>query len=147
MKLPLNAEYLFEIDTAQNPTTPQYEDMRGTLTDFTETTEEQTEEKFYLSNGGAATVVSLGTTFSYEFSGDRDLDDPAQNFIAALKKSSDAKITTFRVTEADGSTLTGLATISNIVTSGGAANEVAEFSCTITFNGIPTFTAPTYVPV
>lgn len=70
--------------------------------------------------------------------------DAAQDFIASkqLAIGSDLK-TLFRWTQPSGDTITGLVTMTNIVSSGGAPGAKQTFSVVLVFNGKPKFTAGT----
>ena len=67
--------------------------------------------------------------------------DPAQDYIAShLLDLGDKLKTLARWTQADGSTVVGQVTISNIVTSGGAPGAKQTMSFTLAFNGKPVYT-------
>lgn len=86
------------------------------------------------------TSVKLG----YSFVGTFDKEDPAMAFIEGLQLQIGAgRKVKFKQVYADGTILEGPATVSNIVTKGGAASDFEPFECTIRWDRIPTKTPPT----
>lgn len=106
--------------------------------------EEQTEDSSYYDGDGSMTTDVLGVTKSFTFEGWYDETDPAMKFIAGLEFAiGDARKVQFKQVRTDGSSLTGPATVSNINVTGGAAEEYAPFTCTITWDSTPTITPGT----
>lgn len=104
-----------------------------------EDTTEDKEEDFsdYAGDGNQYSDVT-GVKEGYEFSGTFDSEDPAQKYIKSIRrKVGSGREVIFRITDPEGTTYKGLATVSNIVFRGGVAHEFPTFSCTITFNEEP----------
>ncbi|VXB51596.1 Capsid protein [Exiguobacterium sp. 8H] len=105
-------------------------------------------EDYYYANGGAATKDVTGTVLTYAFTGHRQSEDAAQNYIfSLLTELGPARKTNFKVVEPDGAMYEGEATIHDIKTPSGDANAKGEIAFSITFDKIPTFTpAPPPTP-
>lgn len=108
---------------------------------------EETDETYYYDGEGAAQRDVLGLMLLWGFEGHRDYNDPAQNYIFGLltKTGMDRK-TNFTITYPNGDKLEGVATISEIKDAGGDANSKGEIEFTLSFDGLPTFTAAPVIP-
>lgn len=99
---------------------------------------DQTKEEAYYDGDGTLETTVTGSKYSYAISGYRAYGDPAQDFIAGLKyKKGNGRKVNFMITQPDGTTETGQATVSEIIDGGGVASDEATFSCTITFDKEP----------
>lgn len=109
------------------------------IEEVTQTNDESVEERGYYDGDGNPEQEVESVSLGFEFSGIYDEADPAQKLIAELqdKTGEDRKIT-LRVETPGGTTREGEATVTDIVAGGGPATEFPEFSCTITWNGMPT---------
>lgn len=100
--------------------------------------EDSSDYSYYADRGGKQTNISSVST-GYSFKGHRKYADAdAQAFIRArLTKTGQDRVVYFKHTEPDGSILSGNATLSGIVHTGGDAGERGNFEAKITFNGLP----------
>lgn len=102
---------------------------------------ETTSDDAYYDGEGMASSDVTGGQLTISFSGHRKFGDPAQDFIASLAyEYGEARKTDFRWTTPDGDVIEGEATLANIKTQGGAANDKQTFSFDVRFNGAPTYT-------
>nr|WP_257154612.1 capsid protein [Bacillus thuringiensis] len=108
---------------------------------------EETDESFYYDGEGAAQRDVLGVMLLWGFSGHRDYNDLAQNYIMGLRiKTGLDRKTNFTITYPNGDKLEGVATISEIKDAGGDANRKGEIEFTISYDGLPTFTPAPVTP-
>ena len=114
-------------------TEPAYVELAKWLTEVNNASEDQVEESAYYDGDGTIEETITGIKEKYEFVGTYDPEDAGMKFIADLKdKDGDARKVMLRVTDPDGATETGLATVSNIIARGGVASDFPAFNCTIT---------------
>ena len=108
-------------------------------------TEEQTDDTGFYDGDGTPETSVIGVAGAYSFEGFYDKEDPAQAMIAGMKyKTGDDRKVWHKVVDSDGSKQhIGLATVSDIVAGAGDATEYETFSCTITYNQLPTESAVT----
>ena len=141
----LNHGYEFSITEGVLGATPLI--LAAGITSVDPDANEEVSEDYYFDGGGAATVDVTGLQLSYSFEGHRDYNDEAQNYIMSLRnQTGPARKTNFVVTEPNGDKYKGVATISEIKAPGGDANAKGEIEFTITFDGLPTFTAAPVTP-
>lgn len=103
---------------------------------------EEKDEKSYWSDKGGSTVTTQGIKIDFAFSGDRAYGAPDQEYIRSKLLDANDRKCYFKVTEADGKILEGLATIIDVKPFGGDANAKAEFSFGVSFSGMPKETIP-----
>lgn len=104
--------------------------------------EELSQDK-YLDGDGFGETDVIGAQTVLAFTGHRDYEDAAQNFIfGKLLELGASRRTNFEWTEPDGGMFTGNCTIANISGPSGGAGSKGEISFEIHFNGKPTYTAP-----
>lgn len=106
-------------------------------TDF----DDDTDSVSYLDLLGGTETINKGSSFPFNFEGNRKYRDPGQEYMRDKLTAQD-KSCYFRVTEPDGRVLEGPATISKITPFGGDANERMDFKATVTFMGTPQDTKP-----
>lgn len=95
------------------------------------------EEGFYDGDGTPEENVD-GTKEKYSIEGMFDSKDPAMALVASKKdETGDGRKVWLKVTDPDGATEVGLATISNIKFRGGLATDFAPFTCMISRNEKP----------
>lgn len=131
-----------EVPSSSSTTVTYYELAKGIIT-VSPNDNETTEDQGYYDGDGTPETQVQSIAIGYSFSGHDDPDDDAQAFIRGLKTEvGEGRHIMFRVTESGtgARTLTGKATVSNIVSGsgGGDATNFADFSCDIRFNGTPT---------
>ena len=114
------------------------------ITDISDSTDEQTDDKAYYSGDGTVTTRITGIAGSYDFSGDYLAEDPAQALIEDMKyKLGAGRKVWHRVIRSDGKKQwVGHATVSGIVAGSGAAETDEEFACSIKFDQIPVESVP-----
>lgn len=148
----LNFKNKFEIDTkgSKDPTditNAAFAPLAAGINNFTPTLNETTANDVYYDGEGYGSTDVTGKRLQLAYTGHRLEGDPAQDYIAShlLDLGDDLK-TLARWTQADGSTVVGLVTISNIVTSGGAPGAKQTLSFTLAFNGKPVYTPAVPTP-
>ena len=104
--------------------------------------DEETDDTGFYDGDGTPEKTVVSVAIGYGFEGYYDPEDEAQAMVAAMKlKIGDGRKCWHKVVSADGKkTWVGLATVSDIVAGGGDATEFETFSCTITYNTLPTET-------
>lgn len=124
------------------PTESAWEELADGIEDISDATTESTEEKAYYN--GVKTNIVNSVSGAYNVSGDYDSEDKAQEIIADMKyKTGIGRKVWHRVVSADKTKQwTGHATVTDIVAGSGAADATEDFSCTITFDAIPTEGVP-----
>ena len=139
----LNSGFVFQIDT--DPTgTPTLAPIAAGIEDFDQDNNEEVETNFYLDKGGFAQSDVVGAQFTISFSGHRDYDDAAQNYIFSLvDKLGTERHTTLEVTDPFGNIKDGACTVVNIKEPSGATNAKGEISFEIHYCGKPTITPAT----
>ncbi|WP_277640111.1 phage tail tube protein [Bacteroides graminisolvens] len=141
----LNYGYTFEVTEGLAGVTQL--PIAAGITNVEPDSNEESDEKYYYDGGGLGERDVIGIMLTYAFSGDRDYNDDAQNYIFGLAtKTGPDRKTNFTVTEPNGDSYTGKATISEIKLPGGDANSKGEVEFTISFDGLPTFTPAPVVP-
>lgn len=107
---------------------------------------DETEDFAWYDGDGSLSTEVISARPSYAVEGQRFYGDKAQDLIASLEyETGEARYIAFKKTDPNGDTFTGKATVTDIVTGGGGAQEHGTFSCTITWAGKPTLkkgTAP-----
>ena len=102
---------------------------------------DETEDFAWYDGNGDVTTEVISARPSYAVEGQRFYGDEAQDLIASLEfETGDARYIAFKKTDPNGDTFTGKATVTDIVTGGGEAQEHGTFSCTITWAGKPELT-------
>lgn len=103
--------------------------------------DEETEDTGWYDGDGTQETDVISIKKNYGFEGLRNTEDAAQNFIAELEfeTGEDRKIM-YKQERTDGKVLTGPATVSAIVVTGGEATEYAPFQCTIGWDRKPEIT-------
>lgn len=142
----LNFKNKFEIDTkgGKDPSDvagATFVPLAAGINNFTPTLNETTANDVYYDGEGYGSTDVTGKRLQLAYTGHRLEGDPAQDYIAShLLDLGDKLKTLARWTQADGSTVVGLVTISNIVTSGGSPGAKQTMSFTLAFNGKPVYT-------
>ena len=136
----LNSGFTFEIDT--DPLgTPTLAHIAAGISDFDQDNAEETSTDFYLSNEGFGQTDVVGASMMVSFTGHREYDDLAQNYIFGLvDELGPARKTELTITAPDGATKVGPCTIVNIKEASGATNSKGEISFELHFCGKPTIT-------
>lgn len=132
------------VDGGATPAESAWLPLGDGITDISDSTDEQTDDKAYYSGDGTVTTRITGIAGSYDFSGDYLAEDPAQALIEDMKyKLGAGRKVWHRVIRSDGKKQwVGHATVSGIVAGSGAAETDEEFACSIKFDQIPIESAP-----
>ena|SRR5699024_6642765 len=110
------------------------------ISDITANNDEETEEEAWYDGDGTPETSVLSISKGYDVEGDRYHGDDAQDLIDEMAFDETGRKVWHRVVQANGEKeFVGRATVSDIVTDGGPADEYETFSCTITFDEKPTF--------
>lgn len=95
---------------------------------------DETEEYAWYDGDGVLTTEVTSARPSYTVEGQRFYGDEAQDLIASKEfETGDDRYIAFQKIDPNGDTFTGKATVSDIVTGGGEAQEHGAFSCVITW--------------
>jgi len=126
--------------TETTPTETTYLRLAKWITSISDSSDEEVDDVGYYDGDGTAETEVMAIKGAYDFEGTFDPTDPAQKLIAGMKyKIGQDRKCWHKIVSADGTeTLEGVATVTDIVAGSGEATENEEFSCTITYNQIPT---------
>jgi len=130
-----NSDYLFEIDT--NPGgTEEYVRIGKGIADATHAPNDVTSQKAYFTDNGLGSTSVDGMQNTYSLSGDRILNDAAQNFIIdACKTPGNSRYTSMKITDGNGENTKLNVTLVSASGFGGAANAPSAFTAEIHQNG------------
>ena len=145
MAFNLMYEHTFEIQTGEDETTqePIYSPLAKGITSAEPANNEELSQDRYFDGTGFGETDVIGAQLVITFSGHRDYDDEAQNYIfEQLLKLGESRRTGFRWTEPNGGTFEGNCTIANISGPSGDAGAKGEISFEIHFNGTIDYTEP-----
>src|SRR5690606_23367689 len=121
--------------------TPSWADIGAGISNIEPEFADETDDTMYYDGEGFGSEDVTGVRASLTFTGHRKVGDEAQDYIAGLAfEVGEGRRTKFKWEQADGRTITGDVTVSNIKTSGGDANAKQTFEFTVTFNGKPEVT-------
>lgn len=134
----LNYTNLYLINVTPEAEKPTWARLGQGISSAKPNDSDETSEDYYYDGDGGSDSAVTGGSHGYDFSGHRYYGNRAQDFIAGLKfKTGAARITDFMHIGPDGRTISGKATVKDIVDNGGDANSKGEFSCSIMYNGAP----------
>jgi len=146
MRFPLNFEWLHEIDITPD-TTATYSRLASGLSNFGQDPNEQSDQTPYLDGEGFGESDVIGAQLVVSYSGHRQIDDAAQNYIMSKQLSlGSARRSNFRITDPFGNVKSGACTIMSIVGGGGDAAAKSAISFEIHLNGKPTQAPATTAP-
>lgn len=129
---------LTKYEVAAVSETPEWLELGKWITNVTDDTEDTTEDFSDYAGDGTVSVDVTGVAESYGFEGTYDKENAAMKYIADMRHElGEGRKTLFRVTDPDGETFTGQATVSDIVYRGGEASGYPEFGCSIRFDTKP----------
>lgn len=136
----LNYTNLYLIDITPDKPTHTWARLGCGITGVEADDSDNTSDSSYYDSEGVTATDVTGTTIGYKFSGEREYNDPAQNYVASLRTVSGAKRKTYlRHINPKGEVLTGLGTITDIVDGGGDANSKGSFEFGFHYAGNPTY--------
>lgn len=150
-KFTLNHKNKFEIDISgqtslDNVDEASWMGLAAGINNTTPAANDTTTNDEYYDGEGFGTSDVTSKRLQITLAGHRLEGDPAQDYVASkqLAIGDDLK-TLFRWTQPSGDTITGVVTLTSIVSSGGAPGAKQTFSVVIVFNGKPLF-APAAKP-
>lgn len=122
-------------------------ELAAFISDVTNDSSETVNQTAYYDGDGSLEDEVDGLKFTNGFTGLYDETNVAQKFIADLEfvDGTGRKIG-YKEVRNDGTTYWGRATVSAIKTTGGAASDFAPFTCTISFDKVPTKIDPVPTP-
>ncbi|EUJ51797.1 phage tail tube protein [Paenilisteria rocourtiae] len=135
----VNAKTEYEIaELVESIESAEWLPLAGGIQEIKPSSEEEVDETAYYDGGGSKTKDVTGVSESYDVSGHRKYGDKAQDLIAGMfRKTGDNRKLYFKVKQVDGVTAQGIATASEIIPFGGAAETKGEFSVKISFDETP----------
>lgn len=138
-KLNYKNKYSIDVKGEKDPETAEdFEPLAAGIATVEPSFEEETDDTAYYDGGGMGSLDVTGLNTSLSFSGHRVNGDKAQDYIVGLAfKTGEERKTSLKWERADGKTIKGTVTISEITPTGGDANAKETFECTITFDGQP----------
>jgi hypothetical protein len=146
MSFALMYQHQFEIETVPgvDPDPGTFSPIAKGITAVEPNNNEETSQDKYLDGQGMSETDVIGGQLTLAFTGHRNYEDAAQNFVYEKSQSfGNSRRTNFRWTQPDGSMFEGSATIANISGPSGDAGAKGEISFEIHFNGLPTYTPST----
>ena len=143
----LNFQKLLEIDITPGASTRSYKRVASGISSASPGNNEEIAQDGYLDGDGYKSSDVIGAQRIWTFSGHRDKDDDAQNFIFGTQMTlgNDRK-TNFREYDAVGNLKSGRVTICNVETDQGGALAKSEIGFELHYNGKPVETAATIAP-
>lgn len=127
----------------ENGGVPEYYRLAKWIQTVNDDSNEETETTGFYDGDGTPNTDVISVAKSYSFEGFFDEEDPAHQLIASLEfETGDARKIMFKQVRTNGDVFEGVATVSNIVVTGGEATEYATFSCTITWDKKPEKVTP-----
>lgn len=144
----LNFQDLWEIDITPNEATATWARLGTGISGADPSNNEVLAQDTYLDGNGYASTQVIGAQRTVALTGHRVVGNPAQDFIAAISTElGDSRLTSLRVTEADGSQWGAShrsggqgVTIANVDIGGGDPGAKKDIAFEIHVNGKPTFT-------
>lgn len=131
----------FVAEVPVNGQDPEWLRLAKWISEVSDESDENVETTAYYDGDGTPEDDVTSIKKGFTFQGQRDDEDPAQNLIASLEFEIGAKRKImFKQERTNGEVLEGVATVKEIVATGGEASEYAPFSCTITWDRKPTIT-------
>lgn len=120
-----------------------YAPLSAGIDNIAEALNEVVQQYFFIKDSGFATNHVTGMAPAYTFTGRRDMEDAAQNFIYSKKYGLDTeRQTKFKLSYADGEgtdvTIECPCTICNIQEFSGASTDDSAISFEVRFDGKPT---------
>lgn len=133
-----NFTHLYEIDITPNEATPTRARIGAGITKIDPDPSETVSESEYYDGDGVGSADVTGAKWNISLEGERDYNDPFQNWAASLKFSfGQSRRTHAWITSPNGEVIESEVTVANIKPFGGDANAKATFSCNLYFNGLP----------
>lgn len=132
-------KHKFEINTGTDA--ESFALIAAGITNVSPSNNEEVSQDKYLDGNGFTETDVIGAQLVLAFTGHRNYDDAAQNFIfGKTLELGTSRRTSFRWTEPDGGIFEGACTIANISGPSGDAGAKGEITFEIHFNGKPEYT-------
>ena len=125
--------------SAEVPAMGEFMPLAKFITEITDSSDDTTDEFADYAGDGTVQTDVIGIVEAWDVSGTFDITDPAQAFIAGLKRATGTgrKLWHLIVDSNGTEEIVGVATALSIVAGSGAAEEHEEFSCTLQFDQRP----------
>lgn len=131
----------FIADFPKNGEEPQYARLAEGILEVGSENDEQTEEFAYYSGDGTPETVVLSVKKNHPFNGHYIDSDPAQQIIESKEfATGDENKIMYKQVRSDGKVLEGPATLTNVIVTGGPANEYRPISGIISWVEKPKIT-------
>lgn len=119
---------------------PEYVKLAKWITAVSDDSEDETEDSGDYAGDGSKRTDVTGRKEAYTFEGTYDGENDAMKLVYSKKRTPGDRAVMFKIERADGSSLEGEATLSDIVAGegGGEATEYPEFKTSVTFDSTPT---------
>lgn len=125
---------------------PDWLRLASRITEVNDSGEETTEDYSDYAGDGTISTDVTGIRKAYDFVGQYESADPAQQFVAAREFDQNDRLVMYRQVRTDGTQYIGEATLSAIVVAGGVSSDYQPFNCTLTWRKIPEVIAPPVGP-
>lgn len=137
-----NALTIYEVaKIVEDPAEPEFMRLARWISNVNDDSDESIETVAYYDGDGTPEDDVENISEKYGFEGTYDYSNPAQKFIASLKREiGEGRKILFRKTESNGDVAVGPATVTDIIYSGGEASDFGAFSCTIAWDRKPEVT-------
>lgn len=130
--------------TGDAPGENDYLELAAGIESITDDTDEDIDDTVFYDSDGTPSNDVTGISEVWTVEGQRDYDDPAQNYVDSIKrKLLDDRRAWHRITYTNGKVVEGPCKITNIVAGGGDAGSYEDFSCVLNYSRIPTVTEGT----
>lgn len=146
-KFPINHEYLHELDITPTGQSRTYKRIASGISTVGFSNNDTVDQTGYLDGEGWNTSTVTGAQLTIDFTGHRDLNDDAQNYVDDVSNEVGcARETNYRWTAPDGTRKEGPCTLVNIDFSGGDAGAKSDIAYGVHLNGKPIYTKKTAAP-
>ena len=136
-----NYNYHFFVDTTPLQAEPTWAEVAEGISNLESSLNEVVQKYSFLSGQGWGSSEVTGGQITVKFKGVRTQGDVAQDYIyspAVRFNFGDARKTHFKITDPDGSAISGNCTFTDIEKKGGDTTKGMEIDFTVAFNGKPT---------
>ena len=120
----------------------QYLRLASRILEVNPSGQEDTEDYSDYAGDGTISTDVTGVRKAYDFVGQTDSSDAAQQFVAAREFDINDRRVMYRQVRTDGTIFEGEATLSAIEIVGGVSSDYQPFNCTLTWVQTPTITLP-----
>lgn len=129
------AEYSEDIETVE------WLKLENWISSIGDESDEETEDQAFYSGDGTPETDVISVKKNHPVEGMYDDSDPAHQFIRAMEfETGEGRKCLYKQVRTNGDELIGPATITDIATTGGEADEYAPLTCMITWDKRPEIT-------